>query len=144
MLYNRYWNEIISDRITYVDAKNIISQSDLCLESKKDYENFLKKENRLPENPEEYFDQFSGWVDYLSLDKSKYYDLEQNRQKTKELFKNGNVKYNKILLSETVSKLCQIDNKFPCFDIWECFYEKPLSEIVIKPKYIKGKKTFNK
>lgn len=139
MLYNRYWNEIISDRITYVDAKNIISQSDLCVESKKDYENLLKKENRLPENPEEYFDQFSGWVDYLSLDKSKYYDLEQNRQKTKELFKNGNVKYNKILLSETVSKLCHLDNKFPCFDMWECFYEKPLSEIVIKPKLTKFK-----
>ena len=121
----------ISLSITYEKAKKVILQKNI--NSKKEYYELCKKDNRLSENPEEIFkSQFTNWIEYLNI-KREYYDLETCKNKINEyLLLNKNIKQNHLNLSIIKNKLCKEDKLFPSEDLWIDYYGvKDLRDIII-------------
>lgn len=67
-----------SKNIGYEKAKKIIriykEIDNLILESESDYQLLCDKDPRLPKDPESYFVNKFNWIDYLSIDRTKYYN----------------------------------------------------------------------
>jgi len=113
---------------TYVKAKQIIA--DQNLNSKEGYYGLCEIDNRLPYDPEmTYGEKFINWVDYLTIDKSKYYTIEECKTKIAESM-NQSMSQNQLHLDIICKQLCSKDAKFPASDLWEEFYDTPVHELI--------------
>ena len=125
-------NKRISLGITYENAKKIIYENNIT--SKEAYYKLCERDNRLINEPEILFKkQFTDWMDYLSIDKRKFYNLETCKKKVSEyLIKNPELKKNYLNPSLISSELCKTDNLFPPEGLWlDCYNAKKLNEIII-------------
>lgn len=115
--------------ISYDKAKAIIAEK--SIKCKKEYYQLCERDDRLSEDPEEYYgDRFVDWIDYLSI-KRKYYTLANCKKKIQEyLRKNIYLKQYYLNLSELANYLCKLDEMFPPLDLWIDYYNKRLEEII--------------
>lgn len=77
-------NQIYSDGITCKKAMEIIKEyvdSGYPIMSKEEYSDLCKNDCRLPIDPDMVYHNFPGWVDYLQIDRSKYYSRPEDVKK---------------------------------------------------------------
>jgi hypothetical protein len=117
--------------ITYEKAKKIIA--DKNIKSKESYYELCEKDKRLSKEPEIIFKNKFDWIEYLSIEKGKYYDLETCKNKIAEyLLVYPQIKKNYLELSIISNELCKIDELFPPNDLWVEFYKlKNLQDLII-------------
>jgi superfamily II DNA or RNA helicase len=101
------------------------------IKSKEDYSKECKKDPRLPENPELYYNHFKGWLEYLSISEN-YYGIEECKKMVREYVnKDSNLKLYSTELSKLTLELSKLDTKFPSSDLWCEYYKiKHLGEII--------------
>ena len=124
--------------ITLNKAKEIIAEN--AIKSKKEYYELCNVDCRLTKNPDVEFNQFKGWIDYLSIER-KYYTLSECKNNVGEYIKNNpNIKkkYHSDL-SGLINQLVSIDPLFPPNDLWIDYYGNELDSIITLS--IKKKKT---
>lgn len=108
--------------ITYEQAKRILAQKHVV--SKEAYWQLCSKDVRLPFDPSERFGaQFIGWIDYLGIDRSAYYDLATCKAKIKEYMATNSEIKMQLKLSDTCEQLCKLDKMFPPVGLWTDVYE---------------------
>ena len=114
--------------VSYERAKQIVSTKKI--KNKKEYFTLCEKDGRLPLEPNIFFhEKFISWTDYLSIDRNLYYDLKMCRKKVKYYLKKKHIVYD-IEIENICKKLCDMDKKFPPFNLWVDFYKKDLTEII--------------
>ena len=128
-IYNRFWRLLNESKITYKKAKEIISKSQKVPVSKEEYKKLVVTDTRLPEDPETKFTDFIDWVDYLGIDREKYYTKTQCQEKIKERRKEIS---DSIKPTEKCEKLMQTDSRFPPVDMWKDFYRLKKLEDIFK------------
>lgn len=110
--------------VSYKECKKIIevykTKYNRQLNSKEDYYKLSKEDDRLPLDAESLPD-FIGWIDYLLIDREKYYATpEQVKESVKQIrqqFKNEFNNINKDDFSE-IYRFCQSkDNKLPLMPV---------------------------
>ena len=122
--------EILKD-ISYEKTKKIISNYNFS--SPEEYLLYCDKDLRLPKDPKLKFkDQFINQIDYLTIDKSNFYDFETCKETINKLLNLYPQIKNKYLdFSQIVIQLCSLDEHFPPADLWiDCYNCKNLSEII--------------
>lgn len=115
--------------IGYEHVKKIIKEHDHRPHNKEEYLKLCKIDHRLPEDPDIVFNgQFMGWIDYLSLNDRKYYDLETCKKQVQqylidfpEMIDDTFVipDYHKICV-----ELCNMDRNFPPSGLWVDHYNR--------------------
>ncbi len=123
--------------VSYEKAKKIILQQKII--NKNEYYELCENDSRLPKNPDDvYKDNFSNWIDYLGIER-KYYNIEKCKEKIKEYIDMYPEIKNKLLDNVNIlKKLCEIDNKFPDYELWCDYYGvNSLSDIITISKKIK-------
>jgi len=115
---------------TYYQNKSIEILNSRNIKSREEYYKECKRDPRLPENPEKYYKNFKGWIEYLSISRN-YYEIEDCKKSVKEyIIKDSNLKQYSIELSNLTIELSKLDKKFPPYDLWCEYYEiKHLGEI---------------
>ena len=79
-------------------------------------------EFNLPENPERVFSKSKfNWIDYLNINRNQYYNKDNCIKTVKKL----SLGYNIDLVKHCYDH-CQIDTKFPPYDLWCELYEVDL------------------
>ena len=116
--------------ITYEKARKIIANKNI--KSKEEYYELCDIDNRLSKEPEIIFkEQFTNWIDYLSI-KREFYDLETCKNKISKflmLHPEINCHLNLSIICET---LCKLDSLFPPNGLWVDYYNvKNLRDIII-------------
>lgn len=114
--------------MTFGKAKHILKSKDI--KSKKEYELLCIRDNRFPEHPQDYFTEFKGWIDYLSIDTSTYYTIDECKTKLREYIATYSIKFSPIALTNLCNEVCTLDVRFPAADLWVEYYHKPLSDLV--------------
>ena len=117
--------------ITYERSKKLIIKNNI--KNKTEYFEFCNKDSRLSKEPEIlYKNQFTNWLDYLSIDKSNFYDFETCKETINKLLNlHPNLKNKYLDLSHIVIQLCSLDKNFPPPDLWiDCYSCKNLSDII--------------
>ena len=105
--------------VSYEKAKKILQKHKL--KSKEDYYTVCKNDNRLPLDPKSYFkNKFINWIDYLDIP-NIYYGITECKEKIKHY--SNQIYINYLDLFETCKQLNEIDNMFPCPDIWTSYYK---------------------
>lgn len=139
-LFNFTKNEI-KEYFTYEEIKEIIKNKNI--KSKELYFKECETDIRLYNNPEELYGKtFIDWVDYLSINKNEYYDLNECREKVTEyLNKNPEKKKEYLNLIKLAKKITDTDIKFPPYDLWTDYYKTELTNI-IRINYFKKYKVF--
>jgi hypothetical protein len=130
-------NKRILHCTSYEKAKKIIRDKNEERIGKRKYQKLCEGDNRLPPDPEEQFkDKFKSWIDYLSIEKCRYYNLEMCQKKVKEYIdKEPKLKNYYLDPSNICIKLCEKDGSFPPYDLWEEYYDKKLESLIsINPK----------
>ena len=117
--------------ITYEKARKIILEKNI--NSKKEYYELCKKDNRLSENPEEIFKgQFTNWIEYLSI-KKEYYDLGTCKNKINEYLLNK--KNIDLEITNIIKYFKTMDNMFPPCDLWCDYYNiNDITELIKQNK----------
>ena len=112
--------------VSYQKAKKILLENHI--KNKEEYFKLCEKDNRLTKEPEIlYKKQFKNWVDFLSIE-NKYYDLNTCIKRVKELSYNINYSLDSLIICK---ELCNLDNKFPPYDLWIEYYNvKNINEII--------------
>lgn len=117
--------------ITYEKSRKIIVENKI--KNKTEYLEFCDKDTRLSKEPEIlYKNQFTNWLDYLSINKNSFYDFETCKEKVNKLLNlQPQIKNKYLNLSQIVIQLCSLDKNFPPADLWiDCYNCKNLSEII--------------
>ena len=133
VLLNLYTN------ITYKQAIKIIKHTIPKPNNKDEYYELCKQDIRLNKEPEKIFSNFN-WLEYLSISRI-YYDLDTCKLVIQKLLNDHPAIYKK-LRSETCTKLCELDNKFPPNGLWADYYNVPISDLIkekTKSNFIKKK-----
>lgn len=116
--------------ITYEKAKKIIFNNNI--KNKEKYYELCEKDYRLPKEPELVFkEQFTNWIDYLSIERI-YYDFETCKNKITEYLRSyPEIKKNSLNLAIMSYELCKIDELFPPNGLWVEYYNvKDLKDII--------------
>jgi superfamily II DNA or RNA helicase len=124
--------------LTYQNCIQIIKELDDKPTTKKEYNKFCQIDKRFSVEPDVLFGAKFDWIEYLSIDRSLYYDLEECKIKIQQLLKTNPTLNNK-LPSTIIDELCKLD-RFPPNDIFLDYYKVPISELIKKinkPKIIK-------
>jgi hypothetical protein len=119
---------------TYEKARKIISEK--SVRSKKAYYELCERDIRLSKEPEVlYKEQFTNWIDYLSIPRV-YYDFETCKKKVTEyLTVSSELKRNYMDYSYLCNELCKMDPMFPESDLWVEYYPiKNIGELIFFPK----------
>jgi len=117
---------------TYEKARKIIA--DKNIKSQENYYELCDRDNRLSKDPEKTFNvQFTNWIEYLSIPKCDYYDLEMCKQKASEcLLEDPELKKYHMDLAHISNVMCSKDTLFPPKGLWVEFYGvKNLQDIII-------------
>ena len=114
-----------------MDSKKIILEQNI--NSKNDYYELCKTDNRLSENPEEIFKgQFTNWIEYLSI-KKEYYDLGTCKNKINEYLLNK--KNIDLEITNIIKYFKTMDNMFPPCDLWCDYYNiNDITELIKQNK----------
>ena len=125
----------VSLGITYENAKKIIANKNI--KSKAEYYELCDIDYRLPKEPDKLFKkQFKNWIEYLSI-KKEYYDLDTCKSKVAEYIAlYPELKKYNIDLLDICIKLCEIDPKFPPYDLWNEYYNIELHNIITVNKVL--------
>ena len=121
---------------TYEKTRKILV--DKNIKSKQAYMELCERDNRLTTEPELVFkSQFTDWIDFLSIQRSGYYELEICKRKVIEyVAHNEAIRNNYLDLAVVCCELCKLDQQFPPNGLWVDYYKvKDLSDIIrITPK----------
>lgn len=130
----------ISLFITYFKVVKILAEKNI--KSKESYYQLCERDNRFSKEPEIVFkDQFTNWIDYLSIERI-YYDLETCKNKINEYLNSfQQIKNNHFDLLTIMNKLSNIDPLFPPCGLWLEYYNiKDLEDLITtqnkKKKYL--------
>jgi superfamily II DNA or RNA helicase len=105
--------------LTYDKAKKILATKDF--KSKQEYFEYCKIDNRFTINPDLIFKSFN-WIDYLSI-KRNYYNIDLCKTKVIEYINlYPEIKKNNMDLLTATKKLCELDELFPPYDLWNEYY----------------------
>lgn len=139
--------EIKENIILYVRSSNIPLSYEKAkksletqkIKSKEDYMNFYEKNTRLPSDPEKHYnDEWKGWIDFLNLNTSNYYDINTCKNtitsilaKSPEILK----QYKNHDIDKVATLLHEQDNKIPSSCIWVEYYNiSKMSDMISPPK----------
>lgn len=119
--------------ITYERARRIIA--DKGIKSKEEYYELCKRDIRLTKDPEyTYKAQFTNWVDYLSIPRIYYNDVNVCRAKINEYLAKheySDLSNHYLDLDFVCATLCKIDALFPPIGLWNDYYKvKDLRELI--------------
>tara|TARA_B100001250_G_scaffold412517_1_gene443936 strand:- start:3083 stop:5260 length:2178 start_codon:yes stop_codon:yes gene_type:complete len=117
---------------TYEKARKIIANKNI--KSKEDYYDLCKRDNRLSEKPwEQYYGNWKGWVDYLSVNKYTYYNEKDCKERVIHFLNlEPELKYHITNFALICQRLFSYDPQFPPPDMWEeMYYPTKLSEIIV-------------
>jgi len=130
-------NNFYRNGIGYETVRSIIRNYNPKPITKSDYYELVKKDNRLPEEPELVFKgQFTNWIDYLSIER-KYYDIDICKEKCSYYLKNGNIEIkNQFDYAYVCEQLCKIDEMFPPNEMWIDYYNMDIENIIKIPIFI--------
>lgn len=118
--------------ISYEKAKKILA--DKHLRGKTSYYELCERDNRLTKEPEIVFREKFDWIDYLHIDRTKYYDLETCQRKIRAyLALHPELTTHHCLdLTRVCTQLCELDERFPPEGLWCEFYRvKNLMDIIV-------------
>jgi predicted helicase len=122
--------------ISYEKAKTIIKNYNII--NLEEYYKICEKDNRLSINPKEFYNNWINWIDYLSIDKNIYYNLDTCKLKIKKYRKI--ITINLLNYYETCVNLYSHDAKFPPPGLWNDFYNLDNLNVLFKLKIQKFKK----
>lgn len=122
--------------ISYEKAKIIIKKYNI--QNLEEYYKICEKDNRLSINPKEFYKNWIDWIDYLSIDKQLYYNLNTCKHKIKEYRKQ--ITINLLDYYETCNILHLYDSKFPPPGLWNDYYNLDNLNVLFKLKITKFKK----
>lgn len=122
--------------ISYEKAKIIIKTYNI--KNLEEYYKICEKDNRLSINPKEFYNNWINWIDYLSIDKNAYYNLDTCKLKIKEYRKI--ITINLLNYYETCVNLYSYDAKFPPPGLWNDYYNLDNLNVLFKLKIQKFKK----
>lgn len=117
--------------VTFEKAKKIIMNENV--KTKEEYYCLCDKNIKLPKEPDMvYKGKFTGWIDYLGIERI-YYDFHTCKTKVNEyLNQHRDLRSNHSDLVKVVKKLCNFDALFPPYDLWIEYYNiSYLSDIII-------------
>jgi superfamily II DNA or RNA helicase len=114
--------------LTINKCKKIIRQMG-GVDTVEDYHFLCDKNIKLPREPEQFFlSTWKGWIDYLSIDTSRYYDLETCKRKVQYY---PEIKRKILNLAEICKYLHEKDPQFYRDDyLWVDAYKQPLHNII--------------
>jgi superfamily II DNA or RNA helicase len=117
--------------LSYEKIKKVLKQYNL--KSINDYNELIKKKTYLPNNPKELFKKkFIDWIDYLSINRSDYYNINDFRNKIYEECPNINTL---LLINNQPTKIIEYvintDKKMISYDLIEELYKKSLKDILL-------------
>lgn len=115
---------------TYEKVVKIVVNKNI--KDKEEYYRLCESDNRLPREPEKiYKNKFKSWIEFLNIER-KYYSIERCIEKVEEyLEKYPEIKNDYMKITEVTKKLCEIDDMFPPYILWEEYYNKNINDIVI-------------
>jgi len=125
--------------LTYSDCIQIIKDVEHKPTSKKEYYNLCLIDTRLNLELDILFGIKFDWIEYLSIDRNLYYDINECKIKINYFLKTNPI-FNNKLPSTIIDELCKSDNKFPSNDIFIEYYKVPINELIKKinkPKIIR-------
>lgn len=118
--------------VGYEKARSIIAEHGV--KTKTDYKILCEKNNKLPFDPEDsYGEKFKSWIDYLSISRDRYYNLEECRMKAREYLEMWPELQQKCMLYPDIvcEELTKLDSKFPPNGFWSDMYDRlDLGEIL--------------
>jgi hypothetical protein len=125
--------------ISYEKARTILY--DKGIKSIESYHALCDKDFRLHKEPDVAFKgQFTNWMDYLSIDRDDYYDLETCKEKVRDYIKlHPSLKDHYLELSILCTELCKLDGLFPPPGLWRDCYGIELHHIISISYKKKGK-----
>lgn len=125
--------------ISYEKARTILY--DKGIKSIESYHALCDKDFRLHKEPDVAFKgQFTNWMDYLSIDRDDYYDLETCKEKVRDYIKlHPSLKDHYLDLSILCTELCKLDGLFPPPGLWRDCYGIELHHIISISYKKKGK-----
>lgn len=117
---------------TYEKARTILGN---CIKSKEEYFKRCEKDIRLPKEPDVTFkEKFTNWVDYLSIERGEYYELDSCKQKIRHYLNDPKLKAYYLDLSKMCNALIDKDPMFPPSGLWTDFYKvNDLRDIITLP-----------
>jgi hypothetical protein len=117
--------------LTYEKSKKIIAEKHI--KSKEEYYDLCERDIRFSKEPEIIFKGlFTNWIEYLSIEKKLYYNLDECISKVSEyVLCEPKLREHFLDLSFINIQLCKMDVKFPPNGLWVDFYNiKDLGEII--------------
>lgn len=130
-----------SPNLTYSNCINIIKELENKPMTKKEYYDLCQIDKRLSIEPNILFGAKFDWIEYLSIDRDLYYDIDECKIKIQQLLKTNPI-LKKHYLNPIViyNELCKLDNKFPPSDLIIEYYKlKQLNDIIQITHSIKKK-----
>ena len=128
-----------SPDLTYSNCIQIIRNLEHKPMTRKEYYNLCHIDKRLSLEPNNIFGAKFDWIEYLSIDRDLYYDIDECKIKIQQLLKTNPI-FNNKLPSTIIEELCKSNNKFPPNDLFLDYYKVPISELIKKinkPKIIR-------
>lgn len=126
--------------ITYEKVRKILKEKNII--TKEAYIGLCEKDSRLPLEPDIVFkSQFTGWVDFLNIQRGSYYELATCKRKVADyLSQHSGLKEDYLDLAKVCHELCNIDPQFPPDGLWVDYYKvKDLRDIMTIDTRRKGK-----
>ena len=105
--------------ISYSRAKEIIKKYNI--NNLENYFKLCKKDNRLSENPKEFYKNWVDWIDYLSIENNLFYNKNTCKNKIKEY--HMIIKIDHLNYYNTCLNLHTYDNNFPPPGLWNDYYK---------------------
>jgi hypothetical protein len=125
----------------YRDIKRLLRK--FKLKSIVEYNQLATQKMILPINPKSYFGTiFKGWIDYLSIKREYFYDINTFREKCSEYAHIENLKSSETFIDyeEIYEKIHILDNKLPNKDILLDLYQCESYKVLFENIFVKKKK----
>ena len=123
----------------YHKAKQLLTRKGL--KSRKEYAELCEKDNRFPPVPmdkDAFGDKFKGWIDYLGIDKTKYYTLDQCKLHVRTYISNNSIQISPLNVTNVCNDVHHSNkSRIPSPDLWEDVYNIKLEDIAVTPRIAK-------
>ena len=116
---------------TYEKVRKILVEKNI--KSKEAYLELCERDNRLTQEPDLVFkSQFTDWIEFLSIQRGFYYDLDICKSKVADYVAQHTAIRNSYLdLAVVCYELCKLDPQFPPYGLWVDYYKvKDLRDII--------------
>jgi hypothetical protein len=121
----------------YHKAKQLLIRKGL--KSPKEYAELCEQDKRFPPDPRDEFDtKFKGWIDYLGIDKKKYYTLDQCKLRVRQYISTRSIQISPLNVTNVCNDVYSDDSMIPSPDLWEDVYNiNALEDIAVTPRITK-------